>query len=107
MRNKIGSDFIRAQQAFRCPDGDKIHHERPKKELEKSKQYISKYDDELKETVGDKNMDIEITKYNNNAQPYYVIENSEGKIIVKQPIGYCSKEDFIKFLDEGIQNYQK
>ncbi len=78
-----------------------------KKELEKSKQYISKYDDELKETVGDKNMDIEITKYNNNAQPYYVIENSEGKIIVKQPIGYCSKEDFIKFLDEGIQNYQK
>lgn len=78
-----------------------------KKELPKDKQYTSKYDDELKETVGDKNMDIEITKYNNNAQPYYIIEDATGKSIVKQPIGYSSKEDFIKFLDEGIANYKK
>ena len=42
-----------------------------------------------------------------NAQPYYVIEDSNGKIIVKQPIGYTSKEEFIKFLDEGISNYKK
>ncbi len=77
-----------------------------KKALPKEKQYVSKYDDELKETVGDKNMDIEIIKYNNNAQPYYVIEDSNGKPIVKQPIGYSSKEDFIKFLNEGIGNYK-
>jgi thiol:disulfide interchange protein DsbD len=78
-----------------------------KKELPKEKQYTSKYDDELKVTVGDKNMDLEITKYNNNAQPYYIIEDSNGKLIVKQPIGYTSKEEFIKFLDEGIGNYKK
>jgi thiol:disulfide interchange protein DsbD len=78
-----------------------------KKELPKEKQYTSKYDDELKVTVGDKNMDLEITKYNNNAQPYYIIEDSNGQLIVKQPIGYTSKEDFIKFLDEGIGNYKK
>ena len=45
-------------------------------------------------------MDLEIVKYNNNAQPYYVIEDSNGKLIVKQPIGYTSKEEFLKFLDE-------
>jgi thiol:disulfide interchange protein DsbD len=78
-----------------------------KKELPKEKQYTSKYDDELKVTVGDKNMDLEITKYNNNAQPYYIIEDSNGKSIVKQPIGYTSKEEFMKFLDEGIGNYKK
>ena len=78
-----------------------------KKELPKEKQYTSKYDDELKVTIGDKNMDLEIVKYNNNAQPYYVIEDSNGKLIVKQPIGYTSKEEFLKFLDEGINNYKK
>ena len=78
-----------------------------KKALPKEKQYTSKYDDELKETIGDKNMDLEITKYNNNAQPYYVIEDTNGKLIVKQAIGYSSTEDFIKFLDEGINNFKK
>jgi hypothetical protein len=28
-------------------------------------------------------------------------------LIVKKPIGYTSKEEFIKFLDEGIGNYKK
>jgi thiol:disulfide interchange protein DsbD len=78
-----------------------------KKDLSKEKQYTSKYDDELKVTVGDKNMDLEITKYNNNAQPYYIIEDATGKSIVKQPIGYSSKEDFVKFLEEGVANYKK
>ena len=78
-----------------------------KKDLPKNKQYTSKYDDELKVTVGDKNMDIEIMKYNNNAQPYYVIEDTSGKSIVKTPIGYSSKEDFMRFLEEGITNFKK
>ena len=58
-------------------------------------------------TIGDKNMDIEITKYNNNAQPFYMIEDVNGKSIVKQAIGYSSTEDFIKFLDEGTANFKK
>lgn len=68
-----------------------------KKELPKKKQYISKYDDELKSTVGDKNMDLEITKFNNNAQPFYVIISPDGKPI-GTPIGYCSLSDFSNFL---------
>ncbi|NBA88153.1 thioredoxin fold domain-containing protein [Emticicia sp. CRIBPO] len=71
-----------------------------KKELPKEKHYKSTYDDEMKTTIGDKNMDLEITKFNNNAQPYYVIVDSEGKTIVP-PLGYSSTEDFIKFLDKG------
>ncbi len=71
-----------------------------KKELPKEKQYTSTYDDELKTTVGDKNMDLEITKYNNNAQPYYVIIHPNGEKIL-EPLGYSSEADFIKFLDKG------
>jgi thiol:disulfide interchange protein DsbD len=71
-----------------------------KKELPKEKHYKSSYDDEVKSTVGDKNMDLEITRFNNNAQPYYAVVDVNGNTIVN-PIGYSSVEDFVKFLDEG------
>ncbi|WP_435356022.1 protein-disulfide reductase DsbD family protein [Emticicia sp. SJ17W-69] len=71
-----------------------------KKELPKEKHYKSEYDDEVKTTIGDKNMDFEITKFNNNAQPYYAVVDASGKTIVN-PIGYSSVEDFVKFLEEG------
>jgi thiol:disulfide interchange protein len=70
-----------------------------KKALPKEKQYVSKDDDELKATVGEKNLDIEITKFNNNAQPLYCIIDADGKLLVP-PFSYTAKpEDFIAFLD--------
>lgn len=71
-----------------------------KTKLPTEKHYVSTYDSELKTTVGEKNMDLEITKFNNNAQPYYAIVNTQGDVLVK-PLGYVSTEEFIKFLDEG------
>ena len=71
-----------------------------KKELPKEKQFVSTYDQELKTTVGEKNMDLEITKYNNNAQPYYIIVNANGETIVN-PLGYSTVEDFVIFLDKA------
>jgi thiol:disulfide interchange protein DsbD len=71
-----------------------------KKELPIDKHYKSNYDDELKTTIGDKNMDLEITRFNNNAQPYYAVVDANGKTIVN-PIGFSNVEDFVKFLDEG------
>ncbi|MFB0947301.1 MAG: thiol:disulfide interchange protein [Spirosomataceae bacterium] len=71
-----------------------------KTEMLTERHYVSSYDDELKTTVGEKNMDLEITKFNNNAQPYYAIVDTEGKSLVK-PLGYVSTEEFIKFLDRG------
>jgi thiol:disulfide interchange protein DsbD len=76
-----------------------------KKELPKEKQYTSTYDNELKTTVGDKNMDLEITKYNNNAQPYYIIVHPNGEKLL-EPLGYSSETDFIKFLDKGKASFK-
>ncbi|AWW00114.1 protein-disulfide reductase DsbD family protein [Arcticibacterium luteifluviistationis] len=75
-----------------------------KAELPKEKHYVSTYDNELKTTVGGKNMDLEITMFNNNAQPYYVIVDSEGKTLM-EPLGYSSEEEFVAFLDEGKRKY--
>ncbi len=71
-----------------------------KKVLPKEKFYTSAYDDEIKTTIGEKNMDFEITRFNNNAQPFYVVVDVSGKTIVN-PIGYSSVEDFVKFLEKG------
>lgn len=75
-----------------------------KTDLPKEKHYTSAYDGELKTTIGDKNMDLEITKFNNNAQPYYAIVTADGKSLVK-PLGYVSVEEFVQFLDEGKKNF--
>ncbi len=73
--------------------------------LPKEKQYISTYDKSLISTVGAKNMDFEITKFNNNAQPYYVVINADGKILAG-PVAYSTEADFKKFLEVGLANFK-
>jgi thiol:disulfide interchange protein DsbD len=60
-----------------------------KRELPVADQYISKETDESIETTGDKWSDFQISRYKANAQPYYVILNSEGKDL-SLPIGFTS-----------------
>ena len=51
--------------------------------------------------LGQKNLTIQIEKYNNAAQPLYVIINANEDIL-SGPIGYCSKNEFYEFLKNGI-----
>lgn len=77
-----------------------------KEVLPVDKQYISKYDNQQIKTVGEKNMDYEISNFNNNAQPYYVILDADGKQI-QEPIAYTSKDKFKNFLREGLSKFKK
>lgn len=72
--------------------------------LPEEKHYVSSYDGELKTTIGEKNMDLEITEFNNNAQPYYVVVDSEGNKLM-DPLGYSTEEEFVSFLDKGKRKY--
>ena len=52
--------------------------------------------------LGLKNLHLQTEKFNNAAQPLYVvIDNQEN--IISEPIGYCSEEDFYKFLVKGAK----
>lgn len=77
-----------------------------KKELPKEKQFFSTYSQEQITTIGAKNMEYEITRFNNNAQPYYVIVHPNGDVIQK-PLGYASKEIFLTWMKEGIAKFQQ
>ena len=72
-------------------------------ELPESEWYTSSYDGKVKKTLGKQNADFQITRFNNNAQPYYVILDHNEKLIAK-PKGYNTDiAAFVDFLD-GASN---
>ena len=51
--------------------------------------------------IGEKNLSIEIDKYDNAAQPLYVVIDSNEEIL-SGPIGKCSESEFYQFLKIGL-----
>jgi len=75
-------------------------------ELPEDEWYTSTYDNKVKKTLGKQNADFQIGRYNNNAQPFYVILNQEEELVI-QPRGYdLSVEGFVGFLDEASRRYK-
>lgn len=68
-------------------------------ELPESEWYTSSYDGKVKKTLGKQNADFQITRFNNNAQPYYVILDHQEQLVAK-PRGYNTDiASFVEFLD--------
>ena len=68
-------------------------------ELPESKWYTSSYDGKEKKTLGKQNADFQITRFNNNAQPYYVILDHQEQLLAT-PRGYNTDiAAFVDFLD--------
>ena len=67
----------------------------------------STYDGKVKKTIGKKNADFQISKYNINSQPYYVLVDVDGKTL-NEPTGHdLNIDNFVKFLDEGVEEFTK
>jgi len=78
-----------------------------KRELPKEEQYLSKETGKEIITIGNKWSDYQITRYKNNAQPYYIILDSDGNDITQQ-IGYTPDAAvYKKWLEEGISKFKK
>ena len=66
----------------------------------------STYDGKLKKTIGQKNADLQITRFENNAQPFYTILDAQEQLVV-QPRAYdLSVDAFIEFLDQAVTAYE-
>lgn len=77
-------------------------------ELPEKEQYVSKNDGKKKTTLGKKNSDLQITKFGNNAQPFYVILGNKNDTPLVKPKAYDSDvQKFIEFLDAGINAFNK
>ncbi|MCF2489852.1 cytochrome c biogenesis protein CcdA [Dyadobacter sp. CY347] len=78
-----------------------------KTELPESAWYTSTYDNKIKKTIGAQNADLQIVKYNNNAQPHYCLVDHEGNLLVKPKNYDLNPANFAAFLDSGKAAFRK
>jgi len=72
-----------------------------KTELPEAEWYTSTYDQKVKKSIGAQNADLQITKFNNNAQPHYCLVNTNGKLLVPPKNYDRDVAHFVAFLDSG------
>lgn len=78
-----------------------------KTELPEKEWITSNYDGKVKKTVGKKYADLQISRFNVNAQPYYVLLDTNGELL-NQPRAYnLNVDQFVNFLDRGIEEFNK
>jgi thiol:disulfide interchange protein DsbD len=75
-------------------------------EMPKEEWYTGKNGREVK-LLGKKNADLQTSQFGTNSQPYYVILDSDGKLLVSPKAYDLNVENFKKFLDAGLEEYKK
>lgn len=84
-----------------------------KTELPENEQFVSDYSGKKITTLGGKWSDLQASRFNANAQPYYVLLDSDGNqladstgnVIPPSPADYVVSS-YLKFLDNGISAYK-
>ncbi|MCQ2375140.1 MAG: thioredoxin family protein [Salinivirgaceae bacterium] len=77
-----------------------------KTELDEQDWKKSDYDGKMKTTIGKVNSDIQVSKFNINAQPYYCLLDADENLLA-EPRGYNLNVDaFIEYLNSGITAYK-
>lgn len=68
---------------------------------------VSSYDGKVKKTIGKKYADFQISRFNVNAQPYYVILDTNGQPLIPPKAYDLNIDNFIRFLEAGKQAFYK
>lgn len=78
-----------------------------KTDLPQNEWVTSTYDNKVKKTIGRKYADFQITKFNVNAQPFYVLMGHNNEVLV-QPRAYnLNVDEFVAFLEQGVKNFKE
>ena len=77
-------------------------------ELPESEQFYSKALNKQIETLGDKNADMQVTRYGANTQPYYFFIDAKENKLAEEGYGYDpAVEKFLNLLDKVKSAYKK
>lgn len=75
--------------------------------LPESKWYTSTHDGKVKKTIGKQNADLQITRLDNNAQPFYVLVGKDERVLA-WPYAYDrSVPNFVEFLESGKRKFRE
>ncbi len=79
-----------------------------REELPESEWVTSSVNGKVMKTMGKKNADFQVTRFNTNTLPYYNLLDTEGKELTSRSYGYDSDvEAFIAYLQEGLDNFRR
>jgi len=78
-----------------------------KTELPENDWITSKYDQKVKKTIGKIFADLQITRFNVNSQPYYVLLDTAGNLLTAPRAYNLDIDAFVKFLDTASYNFKK
>lgn len=78
-----------------------------KTKLPESEWVISEYDGKVKKTIGKKYADFQISRFGVNAQPYYVILDTNEQLLIQPKARDLNPDNFVKFLDEAMSAFEK
>lgn len=75
--------------------------------LPKDEQYVSEATGKKVRTIGNKWSDFQISKYNNNSQPFYVLIDSDENRLAPTRGFDTDVEAYIEWLKKGVENFNK
>ncbi|EEI91469.1 cytochrome C biogenesis protein transmembrane region [Sphingobacterium spiritivorum ATCC 33300] len=78
-----------------------------KTELAADEQYVSKFSGKSIKTIGNKNSDFQASTFNSNSQPLYVIVDPNGKVLIPPTGADYNIDNYIKFLQAGLNQFKK
>lgn len=77
-------------------------------ELPKEEQYFSKDLNSQVTTLGNRNSDLQASKFGSNAQPYYFYIDEDGNKLAEEGYSYDPDVDkFVKHLDKVLAKYKE
>ncbi len=77
-------------------------------DLPEAEQYYSKSLEKQVETLGDRNADLQVTRFQANTQPYYFFLDAKENRLAPEGYGYDpSVNKFLQLLDQVKEEYQK
>jgi thiol:disulfide interchange protein len=78
-----------------------------KTELPESEWYTSSYDNKVKKSIGKQNADLQISKLDNNAQPFYILLGKDERVLAWPKAHDKSVKNFVDFLESGKKTYNR
>ncbi len=78
-----------------------------KTKLPEEEWIVSAYDGKTKKAIGKIYADFQISRFNVNAQPYYVLLDNKGEMLIPPRAYDLDIQEFVDFLDNGIKEFKK
>ena len=75
--------------------------------LDESEQYTSSSSGKKINTIGKKWSDLQTSVFKTNSQPFYVIMNGEGNRLVPAQAYNLNIQNYVDFLDKGLEAFKK